>query len=386
MAKKKLTVKSIDEIMPGAKDIILWDSDIPGFGLKVTPKGHRSFLLFYRAADHTQRKPSLGQYPTLKPEAARKIALNMLAEARAGGDPSAVRKASRAQRGQNTVSELVEAFLIAKSKLKSIDEIERIFRKDILPMIGSLNVEKVKRSDVTRLLEKIEARAPVLGRNARAHLSSFYSWAMPRLSDTAVNPVVGAMRIPAPAARDRILDHDEIKALWAALETEPVKWRLAIRILILTGQRRAEVLEADWREFNMVKLEWIIPAERAKNKRAHTVPLTPAIIALLETIPHRYGRVFTGVSQISRAAKRIRRKMQENSTAPIEAWVWHDIRRTVATGLQRLGVRTDIIEATLNHVSGSRSGIVGVYQRYDWAAERREALEQWGKEVEQIVS
>lgn len=385
MQKKKLTVKSIDAIVPGAKDIIMFDSEIAGFQMKVTPRGKRGFFLFYRTVDHTQRKPLIGHYPTMKPEIARGIALNWSAEVRSGGDPSADRKARRVGRGQGTVAQMLEDFLKAKSKLRSICEIERIFRKDILPQIGSRRTEDVKRSDITEMLDKIHKRAPVLAVQVRAHISSFYSWAMPKLPDTAINPVIGALKIPTPKPRRRVLTEDEIKALWTVIGTENDTWRLALRFMILTGQRRTEVLKADWSEVNLTRAEWVIPAERAKNDKTHIVPLAPAAVELLSIIPHRTGRLFLAAGQISRPAKRIRTKLAESMSVPIEPWVWHDIRRTVATSMQRLGVRVEVTEATLNHVSGSKAGIAGVYQLHDWADEKREALEKWSQELERIV-
>ena len=385
MINRKLTKQTIEAITPGDKDLIQWDSEIRGFGLKVTPRGKRSFVLFYRTLDHTQRKPTIGHYPVLNPNVARSIALDMLAQVRAGGDPSASRKALRAGRGQGTVTEWVDDYLQAKSELRTIGEIERIFRKDILPVIGKQKVEDVKRSDVTKLLAKIEGRAPVLAQQARAHLSGFYSWAMPDLPDAAVNPLVGTRRPTGSEPRQRTLTEDEIKSLWAVLVTEPDKWRLPLTLMLLTGQRRGEVLEADWREIKLGSAEWVIPADRTKNKRIHTVPLSPWVVELLETIPHRSGRLFSGVSQMSRSAKRIRHKMEELASMPVEPWVWHDIRRTVATGLQRLKVKLEVTEAILNHKSGSGSGIVGVYQTHSWAPEKRQALEKWSREVARIV-
>lgn len=385
MKNRKLTVNSVKEIKPGVKDVIVWDSEIPGFGVKVTPTGKRSFLLYYRTLDHTQRKPIIGRFPELKPETARNIALDWLAQVRAGGDPSAERKARRATRGQDTVAQMLEGFLVAKSKLRSVGEIERIFRKDILPAIGNLRTDEVRRSDISRLLEKIEKRAPSVARQARAHLSSFYSWAMPRLSDAATDPVTGSVRISASEKRDRVLSDPEIKGLWTVLGTEANPWQTALKILLLTGQRRSEVLKADWSEFNLTAAEWVIPAERAKNGKANSVPLAPAVIELLESIPHQSGKLFKGTGQVSRHAKRIREKLEQHMNVPIEPWHWHDIRRTVATGMQKLGVRLEVTEAVLNHVSGSQSGITGIYQTYDWAEEKRQALELWSNRLDLIV-
>ena len=386
MANMRLTVRTVEAVKPEEKDVILWDSEIPSFGLKVTPKGKRSFILFYRTADHTQRKPTIGSYPALKPEQARRIAQDMLADVRRGGDPSGERRASRATRAQGTVAELLPSFLEAKAHLRSIGEMERIFKKDILPAIGSRRAEDVKRSDITQLLDRIEKRAPALAKQVRLLLSNFYSWAMPRLSDSAVNPVVGAISISAPVARERWLSDAELKALWTVLETEKGPWKVALRMLILTGQRRSEVLEADWSEFDLGKAVWEIPAERAKNKKVHIVPLAPAVVEMLETIPHRVGRLFSGASQVSRHAKRIKEKLTEGMTIPAESWWWHDFRRTLATGMQRLGVRLEVTEAILNHISGTRAGVAGIYNRYKYEPDKRAALNAWDVRLREMFS
>lgn len=386
MMKQKLTVRSINEIKVREHDVIVWDTEITGFAMKVTPRGKRSFFLYYRTVDHIQRRPLIGYYPAIKPETAREMARTMIAQVRAGGDPSLERKRTRAGRGEGTVAQMVNQYIVAKGKLRTIREIERIFRRDILPEIGEMNVENVRRSDVTHLLEKIEKRAPIVARNARAHLSSFYNWVLPRLSDTAVNPVIGSVRISASPVGERVLSDDEISLLWDVIESEPIKWQIALKLLILTGQRRNEVLQADWSEFNLNKAEWVIPAERSKNKKAHIVPLSPEVIQLLETIPQRNGRLFPKMSKVARVAKRIRAKMEDQADQSIEHWVWHDIRRTVATGLQKIGTRREVIEAILNHVSGSRSGIVRVYQKHDWAHQKRQALELWSQQVFRMTS
>ena len=184
--KVKLTVHAIKAVRPTKRDVVLWDTEINGFGFKATPKGRLSFFLYYRTDRKVQRRPTIGVYPSMKPEKARQIALAWKAEVSAGGDPSGERQARRATAGQDTVAEFAESFLKAKAQLRSIGEIERIFRKDILPAIGNKRAEEVKRSEVTRLLEQVEKRAPVMAKQVRAHLSSFYSWVLPRLSETLV--------------------------------------------------------------------------------------------------------------------------------------------------------------------------------------------------------
>ena len=390
--KSKLTVRAVEAIEPSERDVICWDTELPGFGMKVTPKGKRSFFLYYRTADHTQRRPLIGSYPAMKPEKARGIAQDWLAEVRAGGDPSSVRKAKRATIGTGTVAELFEVYKTAKVELRSLTEIDRIFQKDILPTLGKRRAEEVTRSEVSRLLDKLASRSPTAASNARKRLSAFYAWALPRLPDCAVNPVQGAVAAPPPAARARVLTPAELRALWTVLGDESEPWRTALRLLILTGQRRGEVFSADWREFDLSEKVWTIPAERAKNNKVHLVPLSDEAVEVLRTfagaveeadhVPTRGPLFPAGKGRpFSRAARRIRNAVSRVMQSGVESWSWHDIRRTVATGMQRLGVRLEVTEAVLNHVSGSRAGIVGVYQRYEWLDEKRAALAAWSAEV-----
>lgn len=384
MPNVKLTVRFIDDTLPGAKDQIFWDAELKGLGLKVTPKGKRTFFLFYRTLDHVQRKPRIGDYPAMRPEQARKMAQAMLAIVRGGGDPSATRQAKRAARDQGTLSEYFPTYMKSKERAnrKTLPEVERIFRYNILPVLGAKKPEEVTAQDVTRLLDAIEVRSVSVAWSVRRQLSAFYSWVMPRLPQAAINPMSNASRPPVLKSRDRVLTNTELKALWLALALERVHWRTGIRLLILTGQRREEVLSADCSEFDLPNRCWTIPAARSKNGKAHIVPLSDAAVRLLADLPMGTGPLFpSGTGATSKAAQRIRDAMPG-----VPHWRWHDIRRTVATGMQRIGVRLEVTEAVLNHISGSRSGIAGLYQRHDWADEKREALNRWADEVAVIVA
>lgn len=455
--KQKLTVRVVEGLEPGLKDIICMDTEVPGFGLKITPKGRRSFFLYYRTADHTQRRPAIGTYPAIRPEQARAIAQGWLADVRQGRDPSAERQVRRKMRGQGRIIDLFEDYQRDRSHLRSIDEIVRVFERDILPTIGKLKAEEVTRADVTRLLDKLANRSQVVASNARKRLSAFYTWALPRLPHGTVNPVIGAAVPALPAARERVLSDVELVALWHVLDAESEPWSTALRLLLLTGQRRSEVFEADWSELDLDRAIWTIPSARTKNGKVQILPLSEACLNLLRSfkpsgpiglaqsatrrfakltqqtrldverahwsdldlgngvwqIPKtrsthgreatvrlapeaveflyrhlRTGPLFPGSAQrgYSRAARRIRGKLDASIGSATAPWSWHDLRRTVATGLQRLGVRLEVTEAVLNHVGGTRSGIVGVYQRYDWQEEKRQALNLWAEHVSTLNS
>lgn len=384
MSRVKLTNTAVEDIQSGARDVIVWDTDVKGFALKVTPAGRRSFLYYYRTADHTQRKPSLGTYPDVKPEAARKEARRMAAKVLAGGDPSAARQARRASRGLGTLKELFDDYKQHKESegLRSIREVKRIFEHDILPVFGKRKPEEITVQEVSKHLDKIAKNSPSMAWAVRRQLSAFYGWAIPRLPAGTNNPVTHASRPPKVRARERVLSNEELKLLWTVADKEREPWRTALKLLILTGQRREEALSADWSEFDLKARTWTIPADRAKNGKAHLVPLAPAVVKLLKELPAETGPLFPkGTGLVSRAQKRVREAMGD-----IPPWHWHDIRRTVATGMQRLGISLQVTESVLNHVSGSHAGIVAVYQRHDYAREKRDALNKWAAEVQRITT
>lgn len=191
-----------------------------------------------------------------------------------------------------------------------------------------------------------------------------------------------------------MLNEREVGALWQVLDREAKPFGPAIKLLLLTGQRRNEVFDADRLEFDLEARLWTIPRERAKNSATHLVPLAPSALAIVKELlkdersekllPAR-GNWDASPSGFSKAMKRIREDLENRLGEPVPHWTLHDLRRTMATGLQRLGIRPEVTEAVLNHLSGARSGIVGVYQRHNYFEEKRLALAAWDKEVRRLA-
>src|SRR5207248_2399743 len=150
-----------------------------------------------------------------------------------------------------------------------------------------------------------------------------------------------------------------------------------VRLLILTGQRREEVGGMTWTELNGDFSTWTIAASRTKNGTPHVVPLADRTREVLRTLPRTGALVMPGDRPPAPFSGWSKAKARLVAESGIADWVLHDLRRTMATGLQRLGVRLEVTEAVLNHISGSRAGIVGIYQRHDWASEKRAALDAW---------
>lgn len=381
---------------PASGQVEIADSDVTGLRARIGASGAISFILRRRIGDKV-RNISIGRYgPRFGIGEARRKARALVSDLEAGKpvQPARVRSAMKAE----TVRGLVPQYIAAKSHLRSVAEIERILNGYVLPELGDRMADAVTRGDVTRLIDRIADRAPTMARAVHAQLSAFYTWAMPRLDRLPANPCRDAGRPAKPKARDRVLSDDELAALWRVADLEAAPWGPAIKLLILTGARREEVFSADRAEFDIAAREWTIPGDRAKNGVPLIVPLSEAALAVLASIGEveGSGKLFptrtkarqteAGPSGFSKAMARIRAALDaELDRENGDHWQLHDIRRTVATGLQRLGVRFEVTEAVLNHVSGSRGGIAGVYQRHDWKAEKRAALDAWAALVEQIV-
>lgn len=372
---------------PAKGQVEISDAKVPGLRVRIGASGKPSFVIRKRIGGKI-KVVTLGTYgPRFGLADARKKARSTLSDLESGKVVAPVKKTAL------TVRSLWPEYRAARASLRSIGEVERIFERYILPELGDRMADTVTRGDVTRFIDSIAA--PVMARAVHAQLSAFYKWALPRLDGLPANPCAGAGRPAKPKARDRVLSDTELAALWRAAEAEAVPWQPAIKLLLLTAQRRSEVFEAEWSEFDLKAKLWTIPAHRAKNGAVHFVPLSKEALAVIETIPKVEGSKFmfpaadnpeNPCSGISKAVERLRTAIAKDLDKEVETWSLHDLRRTAATGLQRLGFRFEVTEAVLNHISGSKGGIAGVYQRHDWKDEKRTALDAWAREVVRIVT
>lgn len=373
----------------------LSDTVVPGLRVRVGSGGTKTFIVRKRIGGRL-RNITVGSYGTRFTLAdARKKARTILNDIEAGLDPTvALATPRRAGKGAETIRSLVPEYLAAKADRRSASEIERVMLRYVIPALGDRMADAVTRADVTGMIDAIAVNAPVMARGVHAQLSAFYSWAMPRLDRLAANPCRDAGRPRAPRARDRVLSDKELATLWRLVDAEPLPWRPALQLLMLTGQRRDEVFSADRAEFDSKAALWTIPAARAKNAIEHRVPLSPAALAVVEGVAEvdgsaklfpAQGKPDNGPSGFSKVQARLRAAMVE-ALGSVPEWRLHDVRRTVATGMQRLGIRLEVTEAVLNHISGTRAGIAGVYQRHHFINEKRHALEAWASELARIVA
>lgn len=430
-----ITKTRVDDAKPGERDYFLWDSAVPGFGLKVTPAGGRIYVFQYRMAKPGNakamptRRITLGKHGVLTPDQARKEAKRLAALVTSGIDPrqaeldaiaakdEAKRKAEqKARREANLVFETVADTWLAEYELdhrpRSYGQAKLVIHKHLMPKLRGKPLPAITRADLQAILDGIPAKQPATRRTVYAYASIFFGWAAGR-GDIAESPTANIPKPKAAKARDRVLADEELAAIWQASGAIRAPLGAFYRVLLLTGQRREEVAGMNWSELDRSSATWIIPANRAKNGAANIVPLAPAVIEELDRLAlarqvkadedapdatrwPKAGPVMTirgGVSlSCFSQAKRLLdaevdkvRKEGRKSAAPLPAWRVHDLRRTLATGFQRLGVRFEVTEAVLNHVSGAKGGVAGIYQRHDWKEEKRDALEAWARHVAAIL-
>lgn len=395
MAEKLTEAKIKALATPAAGQEEHADSDVPGLRVRIGRSGKKSFIL-RRRVNGKPTNATLGQWnPTRFTLAdARRKARQLISDLESGGDALArVKAVSKSALTVRAMAADYISYVRDEKQNRGWKETERVFNQNILPTLGDRLADTVTRGDITRLVDAQDS--PGARRSAFANLSAFYTWAMPRLDKLPANPARDAGKPATPKARERVLNEAELRALWNATDAEPFPWRAAIKLLILTGQRRDEVFTADRAEFDAAAMLWTMPAEHAKNGKAHLVPLSPDALAVFETIPQigKATKLFpasrggTGhATGFSKLAARLRKAVEKEIGSPVPNWRLHDIRRTMATGMQRLGIQREVTEAVLNHISGSRAGIVGVYQRHDFAEEKRHALNAWAAEVARIIA
>ena len=434
MATGKITKETVEAVpvpITGKREH-LWDDTLKGFGVMVTDKGVRSYLVQYRIGGRgaPTRRVTIGKHGSpWTPKKARDRAAELLEQVRRKEDPfdSAKAKvaADRAAKLKDAASAAVAErlgfstfavrFVDRYAKVnqpKSWKETEGIINRDLVPKFGSTPLTEIEDADIVELIETLGERGPSAALKGYKALRQIFGYAVDkerRYLPAAKNPMAG-IRPPAKMGkRERTLTDDELRLVWQAAGGLGWPFGAIVRLLILTGQRRDEVAGLLWAEIDQSKRQWLLPGARSKNGLPNLIPLAApamAIVADLPFIKSDAGFVFTttgetAVSGFSKVKARLdasmldllRNEAGEAGASPddiaklsVAPWTLHDLRRTLATGCQRLGFPVEVTEAVINHVSGTRAGIVGVYQTYRYEKEKREALDVWGRHVLAVVA
>lgn len=426
MVQIAITKRSVDAAKAGARDHFLWDDEVAGFGLKVTPAGSKVYVYQYRiarpgAAERTSpRRYTIGRHGSLTPDQARKRAKELAAVVTQGGDPlqreldafaaadDAARRAAEQARleGELAFEKIAGVWLDhyeneRDRRPSSVRLAKLVVNNHLTPKLKGKPIPHIGRDELQPVLDAIPVSQRGMRRAVFAYASVLFSWAHKR-GYIQENPLLGMTKPEAPKARDRVLSDDELLAVCKAVDTLGDPFEAFFQLLLLTGQRRSEVAGISWDELDRVNATWTIPAGRAKNGVIHIVPISSEVIKVLDRLalavqkkakaeqpnPERwpeFGFILTTtgktpISGITKAKKAVDTAVNKarngKSLAP---WRIHDLRRTIATGFQRLGIRFEVTEAVLNHVSGSKAGVAGIYQRHDWKDEKRSALNAWAR-------
>ena len=389
----RFTDRSIAALKPKAARYEIWEVGRTGFGVRVAPSGRRSWVYMYRFAGKPRRM-TLRTYPEVSLADARvefAKAKRMLAK---GVDPGFEAVATRrAERRAETVADLIDEYLEkhARPKKRSAAEDERCLMKDVHPRWGGRKAKHINRRDVIVLLDRVVDRgSPIMANRLLAVVRRMFTFAVDR-DIIEINPCLGVRAPGKETRRDRILSEAEIKAFWVGLDEGGMsdQVRLALRFQLITAQRRGEVIEAGWSEFDLPYKLWTIAAERSKNGIAHTVPLSPLAMELLEAIHSVSGKsgwLFPspkgGDQPIIRTSVNHALRVNEDIDG-LRGFTPHDLRRSAASHMTALGIPRLVVGKVLNHAD---RGVTAVYDRHSYDAEKRHALETWGARLQEIVT
>lgn len=401
---RALSAKTIKAIKPdGARRLEVPDPALSGLYLVVQQSGVKSWALRYRYGGKP-KKLTLGRWPLMGLAEARTAASEAVQAIEHGRDPGAAKKRAKAA--------LVEAQLEERDKVKTLvgqyakrhlaslksgATVKRELERHVLAVWGDRDIRDIGKRDMIDLLDDIADSGRVVTANRlRAYLSKFFNWCVER-DVLEASPAQGVKPVAKEASRQRVLSDEEIRWLWLACDDLGQPWGPLAKVLLLTGQRLGEV--AGMTDAEIRGDLWCLPAGRTKNGRAHNVPLSEAVRDVLAGVERPKGaaglyHTTNGEKPVSgfhkgrnHVAEHMAKVAEKERGAPVEIlhWTFHDLRRTAATGMARMGIPVRVTEAVLNHVSGTGGGIVEVYQRHDYADEKRAALDAWARFVAELV-
>ena len=409
----RLTQLACEKLAPPKSGrIVVWDALLPGFGLRVSSTGAKSWVAKYRVNGKQvmQTIATLARLPLVD---ARQAARDSIAKAEAGGHPVAERRTEAARAAAGTVAAAADRYLAEHCdrnlKPSTAREWRRIFLHDVAPYWADRPLATITKGDVLELLDAKAGRrerkrgsltngASVQANKVLTRLRTFFGWcAAHDLCES--DPTAGVRKPAREIPRDRFLSDSELRAFWTATEKAGMPFGHLFRLMLLTAQREGEVAGLRWSELDIDRAIWELPGSRTKNGKPHTVHLNALALETLDRVPHIAGQDMlfsntgrTHVSGFSRAKRRLDDRMQAalradlgDDGAEIAPWVLHDLRRTTTTGLARLGIAPHVADRVLNHTAGTIRGVAATYNRFQYIDERKAALDAWGRFVDTLV-
>lgn len=394
MANKNLTDPYIRNLKLPKKRIEIYDSLITGLAVRVTPTGHKSFVYRYRIKDKVKRY-TIGSFPKMGLSTARDEAKKLWFDISNGIDPLAEKKKQKDKPEPTLFKELADEFkekYLPTLREKTQAEYKRIIDNELVPALGDLPIKEVSKHQIISMLDNkaYEDGSPTMANRIRARLSKMYTFAVGR-GLAEYNPV---STIPTyqegENKRDRYYTEKEIKKIWKAFENQEEPARSIFKLLLLTGQRKGETSRMRWECIHGDV--WTIPAEDAKGKRPHDVPLPPAAIDILSEIKSRKNKkcpyvfespVIEGepIQELKRVVEKIRNESKVKDFRP------HDLRRTAATYMAKLGINRTVLGKILNHKGLAGDGqVTAIYDRHSYIEEKQKALSLWADHLQKILS
>jgi integrase len=380
-----------------------WDAAVPNFGVRVTEKKHVSFFVLRRRHGSPKLiRVVLGSYPALRLSEARDQARKTLADLTAGihpGERAAATRKAEAARTANLFANIAEEFITRHAaKKRTAIPIAQLIRRELVSRWGKRPITDIGRADIITMADEITDRGtPFAAHQALIYARRLFNWAIARdtygLNHSPCDRLSASDLIGPPQPRQRLLSDAELQLLWRATEGESREvypYAPYVRLLLLTGQRRAEGANATWDEFDLAKAVWIIPAARMKNNSPHEIPLSPAAVHLLASLPRFLNGQYVfsttagtrPISGFTQYKTKLDRRIAELAPPGMADWRLHDLRRTMRTHLSALPVSPMVAELVIGH---RQRGLQRVYDLHSYAAEKRQALELWAARLSAIV-
>ncbi len=388
---KALTAKATEKLLPNPdRRREIPDGLLPGLYLVIQPTGAKSWAVRFRANGRTA-KVTLGRFPAIELAKARELARDQLLAVAKGRDPAAEKRAAkwagRAIALPTTVAGLCDHYidLHLKPNVRRWENARGEIDNHIRPRLGDLALTALTRAHVREMTREIGEAYPMAANRALVRLRAVLNWGVEQ-DLVEANVAAGIKRPTREAPVDRILSDTELRAVWGATDTLNYPTREFARLLVLSGQRRDDVRLMHWDEINLETRAWVIPGNRYKSRVSHLVPLSAAMVTILETLPFKGdgGYVLSRDGGAKPCGNVARPKAALDKASQVTAWTWHDLRRTMRTGLSRLGIRRDIAEKVIGHSVGGRLG--QTYDLYEFAEEKRQALEAWAQHVQGLAA
>ncbi len=359
--------------LPAKGQRTYFDDALPAFGCRVSQGGTRAFVLQHGA---DRQLITLGRYPIVSLSDARTEAKRILAE----------RTLGRFRPQTIAWDDALALFFAAceqKNKPRTVRDYKRLLTRHFV--FGRKHLSDIGPQDINRKIDKLQKIVSEQN-HALVAVKVFFRWAQ-RRRYIEHSPCEG-MQTTKRASRDRVLTDQELAAVYRNAETIGYPFGTIVQLCILTGQRRSEIA---WLRHSYFAINILtVPASLAKNKRKHVMPVGSLVKSIVDSVPHqddllfpaqRGDKVFGGWSKQKHA---LDMAIAEEGHV-IAPWTLHDLRRTFATNLAALGVRLEVTERLLNHVSGSLGGLVAVYQKHNWMPEMREAVIKWEAHLGDIL-